>query len=99
MVPMPLGLIDEPSMTHNLVSAQESLVPLPKFQMAPRLKIVMSSGSTKGTQIYFPFLSKSPSKRIPSRFPSDAQGPYGKRCSYPVPFFTYLPGYPGLFRE
>jgi hypothetical protein len=26
--------------------------------MAPRLKILMSSGSMKGTQIYFPFLSK-----------------------------------------
>jgi len=40
--------------------------------MAPRLKILMSSGSKKGTQIYYPFLSKSPSKRIPSRFPNGA---------------------------
>jgi hypothetical protein len=35
--------------------------------MAARLKILMSSGSKKGTQIYYPFLSKSPGK-IPSRF-------------------------------
>ena len=36
--------------------------------MAPRLKILMSSGSKKGTQMYFPFLLKSPIKRIYSRF-------------------------------
>ena len=72
MVPMHLGLIDRPFVPHNLISAQESPVPLPKFQMAPRLKILMSSGSKKGTQIYSPFLSKSPGKQIPSRFPSRA---------------------------
>jgi len=32
----------------------------------------MSSGSKKGTQIYYPFLSKSPGKRIPCRFPNGA---------------------------
>jgi len=32
----------------------------------------MASGSKKGTQIYYPFLSESPSKRIPSRFPNGA---------------------------
>jgi hypothetical protein len=32
----------------------------------------MSSGSKKRTQIYYPFLSKSPGKRIPSRFPNGA---------------------------
>ena len=40
--------------------------------MAPRFKIFMSSGSKKGTQIYHPFHSKSPGKRIPSRFPTGA---------------------------
>jgi len=49
MVPMHLGLIDGPFVHHNLISAQESLFPLTKFQMAPRLKILMSSGSKKGT--------------------------------------------------
>jgi hypothetical protein len=58
-VPMHLGLIDGPFVTHNLI-AQESPVPLPKFQMAPRLKILMSSRSKKGTQIYYPFLSRVP---------------------------------------
>ena len=38
MVPMRLGLIDGPFVPHNLKSAQESPVPLPKFQMAPSLK-------------------------------------------------------------
>ena len=36
--------------------------------MAPRLKILISSRSKKGTQINFPFPSKSPIKWIPSRF-------------------------------
>jgi len=39
--------------------------------MAPRIKILISSGSEKGTWIYYPFLpSKSPGKRIPSRLPN-----------------------------
>ena len=40
--------------------------------VAPRLKILMTSGSKKGTQIYYFFSLKSPSKRTPSRFPSGA---------------------------
>jgi hypothetical protein len=67
---MHLGLIDRPFVPHNLISAQEIPVLLSKFQMAPRFKIVMSSGSKKGTQMYYPFHSKSPSKQIPSRFPN-----------------------------
>ena len=50
-VAMHLGLIDGPFVPHNLISAQKSPVPLPKFQMAPRLKTLKSSGSKKGTQI------------------------------------------------
>jgi hypothetical protein len=69
---MHLGLIDGLFVPHTLISAQEGPVPLPKFQMAPRLKILMSAGSKKGTQIYYPFLSKSPGKQIPSRFPNRA---------------------------
>jgi len=38
-VPMHLGLIDGPFVPHNLISTQESPVPLLKFQMAPRLKL------------------------------------------------------------
>jgi hypothetical protein len=55
---MRLGLIDGLFVAHNLISTQESLVPLLQLQMAPRLKILMASGSKKGTQIYFSFLSK-----------------------------------------
>jgi hypothetical protein len=69
---MHLGLIDVPFVPRNLISAQESPVPLPKFQMAPGFKVLMFSGSKKGTQIYCPFLSKSPGKRIPSRVPNGA---------------------------
>jgi hypothetical protein len=62
MVPMHL---DRPFVPHNLVSAQGSPVPLIKFQMAHRLKILKLSGSKKGTQIYFFFSLKSPGKRTP----------------------------------
>ena len=72
MFPMHLGLIDGPFVPDNWISAQESPVRLPKFHMALRIKILMSSGSKKGTQIYYRFLSKSPGKRTPSRFPSRA---------------------------
>jgi hypothetical protein len=84
---MLLGLTDGPFVTHNLKSVQESPVPLPKFQMAPRLKILMSSRSKKRTQIYYPFLSKSPGKRIPSRF---LNGAPMERETHLQGIFTYL---------
>jgi hypothetical protein len=55
--------------------------------MAPRFKIVMSSGSKKRTQIWFPFLLKRPGKRIPSRFPNGAPI---KRGTSLQGVFTYL---------
>ena len=67
---MHLRLIDRPFVPHNLISTQEGPVPLLKFQMASRLKILMSSGSKKGTQIYFSFSLKNLGKRTPSRFPN-----------------------------
>ena len=67
---MHLGLIDGPFVPHNLISTQESPVPLLKFQMAIRLKILMASRSKKGTQIYFSL--KSPSKQTPFKFPNRA---------------------------
>jgi hypothetical protein len=76
MVPMHLGLIDGPFVPHNLLLIQESPVPLLKFQIFPRLKILMVSGSKKGTQIYFSFLSKVLANN-PLRVPQ--QGPYGER--------------------
>ena len=48
-VPMHLGLMALCS--HNQISAQESPVPLLKFQMALRIKILIPSGSKKWTQI------------------------------------------------
>jgi len=47
MVPMHLGLKNGPFVPHNLISVQESPVPLLKFHMAPRLRFLMSSGSKK----------------------------------------------------
>ena len=86
-VPKHLGLIVRPFVPHNLISAQESPAPLPKFQMAPKLKISMSSGSKKGTQTYYSFLSKSPGRRIPSRFPNGAPMEKETRLRY---IFTSL---------
>jgi hypothetical protein len=57
---------------HNLIPTQESPVSLLNFQIAPRLKIIVASGSKKGTRIYFSFSLKSPSKWTPSRFPNRA---------------------------
>ena len=100
---MHLGLIDGPFVPHNLIRAQESPVPLPRYQMALRIKILMSSGSKKLTQIYYPFHSKVPSSESP---PGSPTGPCGERCLYPEPFLTYLLGSPvkgpsalRLFRE
>jgi hypothetical protein len=60
MVLMHLGLIDRAFVPHNIISTQESPIPLQKSQMAHRLKILMPSGSKKGTQIYFFFSLVSP---------------------------------------
>jgi len=70
MVPMHLGLTDGPFMPHNPMSIQQSPVPLLKFQMAPRIKILMSFGSMQGTQIYFSFLSKIPANESPPVSPT-----------------------------
>jgi hypothetical protein len=85
---MHLGLTDGPSVPYNLISTQQSPVPLPKFQLVPRLKILLPSGSKKGTQIYFFFSLKSPGKRTPSRFPNRA--PMERYIPVYGVFFTYL---------
>ena len=72
-VPVHLGLIDGPFVPHNLISAQASHVPLPKFQKAPRLKILMSPGSKKGTRIYYPFLSRVAASESPPGSPTGPQ--------------------------
>jgi len=68
-----------------LISAQESPVPLLKFQMAPRLKILMASCSKKGTQTYFSFLSKvlaiSP-LQVPQQSPYGKGGPFTGHFAY-----------------
>jgi len=84
---MHLGLTDRPTVPHNLISILESPVPLLKFQMAPRLKILIASGSKKGTQVYFFFSLKSPGKMNALQVPQ--QGPYGERYSS-TGHFAYL---------
>jgi hypothetical protein len=55
--------------------------------MAPRLKTLMPSVSTKGTHVYFTFLLKNPGKRIPSKFPN---GALMERDTRLQGIFTYL---------
>jgi len=85
MVPMHLGLIDEPFVPHNLISAPESPVPLLKFQMAPRLKIVIPSGSKKRAQIYFSFSLKKSHQTNPIQVLQ--QDHYGEREPFTGVFF------------
>jgi hypothetical protein len=88
MVPMHLDLIEWPFVPHNLISVQESPVPLPKFQMSPRLTNLMSSGSKKGTRIYYPLLSKKSRQTNPHQVPQ--RGPYGERCLLTGRFYVSL---------
>jgi hypothetical protein len=67
---MPLGLIDGPFVPHNLISAQDSPVLIPQFQMAPKLKILMSSASKKEPRYTFSFLSKIPANETPPGCPT-----------------------------
>jgi hypothetical protein len=85
---MHLALIARPFVSHNLISTQDSPVPLPKFQMALRLKILMSSGSKKGIQIYYPFLSKKSRQTNPLQVPQ--RGPYTERYLLTVHFYISL---------
>jgi len=66
---MHLGLIDGPVVPHNLISTQESPVPLLKFQMALRLHGFRVQ--ERNPDILF-FSLKSPGKQTPSRFPNRA---------------------------
>ena len=64
-----VGLLLSP-ITHR--STEGSCVPSSKFQMAPRLKILMTAGSKKGTQIYFSYLTKVPANEPPPGSPNTA---------------------------
>jgi len=71
MVAMHLGILKAPFVPHNLISAKESPVPLPKFQMAPRLNVLWVQERNLDMYFLFFFL-KSPNKPTPSRFPNMA---------------------------
>ena len=83
---MHLGIIDGP-----FVPPQEIPIPLPKVQMAPRLKILMSSGSKKGTLIYYSFLSRVPSSESP---PGSRTEPLWREMPVSRAFLDILPGFP-----
>ena len=76
MVVMHLGLIDGPFVPHNLISTQESPVPLLKFQMAPRLKILISLVPRKEPRYTFLFCLKSLQTtplQVPQRVPMERE--------------------------
>jgi len=56
--------------------------------MAPRLNILMSSGSEKGTQIYYPFLSKR--LRLANVLQVPERGPCGERYQATGHFYVSL---------
>jgi hypothetical protein len=84
---MHLGLLNVPFVPSNLISTQESPVPLLNYQMAPRLKILMASGSKKIIQICFSFLSKVPVNEPPQASPT---GPLWRRRPVHMAFFISL---------
>ena len=63
-----MHIIDGPFLPHNLISTQESPVPLLKFQMAPRLKIFMASWSKKEPR-YTLFVSQKSRQTNPIQVP------------------------------
>jgi len=71
---------------HNLISTQESPVPLLKFHMAPRLKILIASGS-KNEPRYTLLVSQKSQQTNPLQVPQ--QGPYGEGGP-PTGHFAYL---------
>ena len=84
-VPMHLSLINGPFVPHNLISVQGCPVPLLKFQVAARLKLLMSSGSKKKEHRYaFSFfllrLLKVPANETPPGSPTGAL--YGESCPF-----------------
>jgi hypothetical protein len=79
MVPMHLGLIDEPFVPHYLISTQKSPVPLLKVPYGPRLKILMASGSNKEPRYTF-LISQKSWQTNPFQVPQ--QGPYEERPIY-----------------
>jgi len=72
---MHLGLMDRLFVPHNLISTQEIPVPLLKFQMAPRLKILIASGSKKEPRYTLLVSQKS---RQTNLLQVPQQGPYGE---------------------
>ena len=87
-VPMHLGLINGPFVPHNLIPAQWSPVPLPKFQMAPRLHFQYPLGPRKmNPDMNFLFLSKVPVKEPP---PGSLTGPLWTELPVYKAFFTCL---------
>ena len=69
---------------HNLISVQGHTAPFLNFQMAPKLKILMSSGSKKGTKIYFSFPLQKVLPNEPLQFPQCVS--YGERHPFTGPF-------------
>jgi hypothetical protein len=69
-LPKPLGFIGRPFVPHNVISAYESPVPLIKFQMSLRLKILISSVSKKRTQIYLHYFLEVATSESPPDSPT-----------------------------
>ena len=88
-VPRPL---DSPFVPHTLMPNHGSTVPLLKFQIAPRIRLLKYSGSKNKEPRYY-CLSKSPVKE--GSLHSSHQGPYGEIRPLPEAYLTYPSVSPG----
>jgi hypothetical protein len=87
---MHLGLIDRPFVHPQSDISSGEPCPFTNVPDGPRFKILKYSGSEKGTQIHYHFLSKSPGRRIPSRFHNKAPMERDTRLQGIFTYFSYL---------
>ena len=96
MVLMHLGLTDGPFVPHNLISTQNSPVPLLKFHMVPRWNPSQIDAPPLRPSSSFIHLSKSPVYEPPphTRFTSDGKGPSWREMPVSGNFLNISPGSP-----
>ena len=81
---MRLGLMDGPFVPHSLISTQESPVPLPKFQMAPRLKNLngLRIQERNPDILFLSQKSRQTALQVPQQGPYEERGPFAGHFAY-----------------
>jgi len=95
MVLMHLGCIGRPFVPYNLLAAQDSPLPLPMFQMAPRLKILCPLVRREEPRYTVVFSQTVPASKSP---PGSPTGPLWREIpAYRA--FLHLSWYTGCHRR